>query len=104
MLVACRLLLEMEGKDKAEQKHRDAGSRVARMAGGGFMWTLMWGLLTLALFGIALVNMPIDVNALLVVMAIGSAGVFGFSLSVTVARRRQQRERDPSQPKRSAAQ
>jgi len=64
------------------------------------MWTVIWGLMTLGLFGLALVNMPIDVNALIVVLAMGAAGVFGFSLSLTIGRRRQERQRDPSQPMR----
>lgn len=64
------------------------------------MWTLIWGLVTLGLFGLALVNMAFDVNSLLVVLAFGTAVAFGFSLSLTIGRRRQKRQRDPSQPVR----
>jgi hypothetical protein len=60
----------------------------------------MWGVLTVALFALGLVRMPVDFNALIVVIAMGVACIFGFSLSLTIGRWRQERDRRESQPLR----
>lgn len=62
------------------------------------MWTLGWGIVTIVLFVLAVLPTGGDFDALLLVLAMLAAGIFGFSLSVTLGRRRQERERKGSQP------
>lgn len=62
------------------------------------MWTLFWGVLTMVLFVLAMTLTAGHFNALLMVLAIMTAGVFGFSFSVTLGRLRHEGDRKHSQP------
>ena len=62
------------------------------------MWTLGWAIVTIVFFVLAIMPTGGDFHALFLVLAIVTAGIFGFSLSATLGRWRQERDRKGSQP------
>jgi membrane protein DedA with SNARE-associated domain len=62
------------------------------------MWTTIWGLLTVALFVLTATWTEGNFNPLFMITGMTVACIFGFSLSVTLGRWKQERERKGSQP------
>ncbi|MEZ4279039.1 MAG: hypothetical protein R3F21_05400 [Myxococcota bacterium] len=71
------------------------------------MWTLGWAIATIVLFTIAIVPTNAstggDFHALFLVLAMTTAGIFGFSLFITLGRWLQERNRKGSQPMRDSS-